>query len=324
MPSKAHLNPTPQIILKLNQGGFFVDNNFTASETTALTTSVLDTPDNITIPKLKEEIKSHLNQINKNYIEIGNHTVEIGKRLIQAKSLLKHGEWIKWLQDNFQLSYRMASKFMQCAERFSNVPLKTHLNQTQMVELLSLPNAEETERFIEQKAAEGTPVSDMPIKTLRNELKQWKAENEEITLSNSVGDEENDTIDITPNNSPQKQDESVSSVPSEQDTTSFVNPELPEQSLTDFHQPYSEMQSRVDETPHKSNDKEPIILEPPSEIQGTYLIDGILSMCNSLIRHENQDEIIRTFAKNNPDQINTGIQNLTAIISKLQAIKKND
>ncbi len=65
MPSKAHLNPTLQIILKLNQGGFLVDNNFTASETTALTTSVLDTPDNITIPKLEEEIKSHLNQINK-------------------------------------------------------------------------------------------------------------------------------------------------------------------------------------------------------------------------------------------------------------------
>lgn len=301
-----------------------MDDIFTASETTALTTSELATPDNITLPKLEKEIKDYLNQINQHYIDISKNTIEIGKRLIQAKSLLKHGEWIKWLQDNFQLSYQTAAKFIQCAEKFANVVSIRGLNSTQMIALLSLPDAEETERFIEQKEAAGTPVSDMSVKTLRKEIKQWKAENEEITPSNSSEDEEIETIDIMPHTFPQKQYEAVSPVSNEQETISPENPESPEQSFNDSQQPYPETQSRIDKTPRTYDDEEPALLEPPTEIQGSYLIDGILSMCDSLIQCENRNEIFRSFAKHNPDQFNIAIQNLTTIISELQAINNKD
>ena len=96
--------------------------------------------------------------MNQSHIEIGNHIIEIGKRLIQAKALLKHGEWLNWLQDNFQLSYPTVTKFMKCAERFPNVA-SNHLTSTQMIQLLALPSAEETEEFIVQKAESGTPIS---------------------------------------------------------------------------------------------------------------------------------------------------------------------
>ena len=42
-----------------------------------------------------------------------------------------------------------------------------------MVELLRLP-AEETEKFIAEKAAEGKPVENMTVKTLREEIQQYK------------------------------------------------------------------------------------------------------------------------------------------------------
>lgn len=293
-----------------------MDDIFTASETTALTTSEPVTPDNITLPKLEEEIKYHLNQISQNIIEIG-------KRLIQAKSLVQHGQWTHWLQDNFKLSQNTAGRFMQCAERFGNSATSQNLNQSQMIALLSLPESD-VENFIEQKSAAGTPVSDMSVKTLRKEIKQWKAENEEITPSNSTEDAEIETIDITHNAFPQKPNESVSPVSNEQATISPDNTESPEQSFHDSQQPYPETQSRVDETPRTPDEEEPTLLEPPTEIQGTYLIDRILSMCDSLIQRENRNEIFQSFATNNPERFNRAIQHLTSIISELKAIRKND
>ena len=47
-----------------------------------------------------------------------------------------------------------AQNFMQCAERYGKTHLNADLNQTQMIALLSLPDEEETEKFIAEKAAD--------------------------------------------------------------------------------------------------------------------------------------------------------------------------
>lgn len=47
---------------------------------------------------------------------------------------------------------------MQCAEKFGNFQTSGNLKPYQMIALLSLPDAEETERFIEEKAKEGKQV----------------------------------------------------------------------------------------------------------------------------------------------------------------------
>ena len=119
-----------------------------------------------TLNQLEVEIKFYLNQTAQNILEVG-------KRLTQAKSMVQHGEWANWLENNFSLSQNSAIGFMRVAKRFGNSQLTVKLNPTQMVEMLSLPEGE-TEKFIAQKAAEGTPVEDMTVKTLREEIKQWK------------------------------------------------------------------------------------------------------------------------------------------------------
>ena len=82
---------------------------------TQTVTTIEETPPSldVTLMQLEEEIKLHLNQINQ-------HIIELGKQLIQAKSLVPHGQWQTWLQNNFQLSYPTATKFIKCAERFPN------------------------------------------------------------------------------------------------------------------------------------------------------------------------------------------------------------
>ena len=61
-------------------------------------------------------------------------------------------------------------RFEIFADRFSNFQTSGNFSQSQLVEMLALPAGEE-EKFIEQKAAEGTPVEDMTVKQLRAQNK---------------------------------------------------------------------------------------------------------------------------------------------------------
>ena len=119
---------------------------------------------------ITEQIKTHLQRISTDIIEVGN-------LLIEAKKQVEHGDWQLWLDHNFKLSYRTAAKFMSCAERFGKVPMSALLSSSQMMELLALPAAV-TQTFIEQKAAEDNPVQDMSIKQLREEIKTFKQKKE--------------------------------------------------------------------------------------------------------------------------------------------------
>ena len=305
-----------------------MEDNTIETETTSLTTSESDSSNEKPLPplpQLENEIKDYLNQMNQNYIDIANNTIEIGKRLILAKSLVKHGQWQSWLQNNFQLSYPTATKFMKCAERFPNVASMQHLNSTQMIQLLALPSIEETEKFIEQKEVAGTPVSDMSVKTLRNEIKQWKSKTEKISSAQSSESENIVTIDITPANSQQNQNITEQTISNEPDDTTLDNSESTEQqSYSESQQPSPEFQQTTDESAHKFNEQEPFIPESPAEVPGTYLIEELSSMTNSLIQHENRNEILQNFAKSNPVQLATTIQNLTAIISELKALSQKE
>ncbi len=131
-----------------------------------------------TLAQLETEIKFHLKQASQGIIEVG-------KRLIQAKSLVKHGEWSNWLENNFKLSHSSAKNFMAVAERFGNSQPIGFSNSTQMIALLALPE-DDTKIFIEQKASEGNPVPDMSIKTLRKEIKKWNAKKTGGTKAKNV------------------------------------------------------------------------------------------------------------------------------------------
>lgn len=142
----------------------------------------------ITIETLTEEIHCYL-------VNMGQNAIEIGKRLIVAKDKLPYGEWQNWLEDNFNFSYRTAAQFMQMAERFQKCRQSALFSQSQMAEMLALPEAE-TEKFIEKKAAEGTPVEKMKIRTLRAEVKKY---NEELVAEKieEVEVVENDSAVVT-------------------------------------------------------------------------------------------------------------------------------
>ena len=74
--------------------------------------------------------------------------IEIGKRLIEAKEQLQHGQWGKWLEEKVDFSQNTAGQFMRVAKEFSNSESVKNLGTRKLFLLLDVP-AEKREEFIE-------------------------------------------------------------------------------------------------------------------------------------------------------------------------------
>ena len=121
------------------------------------------------LSQIVSQIKAYSAQIKENYIEIGN-------LLNVAKQSVSHGEWSKWLADNIEFSVQTANKCMKISRYFSNYAPARNLNSSQLFELVSLSESE-AKKFIEVNDENGTPISDLPKRLLREKIKSFKNPN---------------------------------------------------------------------------------------------------------------------------------------------------
>ena len=143
-----------------------VDGN-SATSTVFVPLADIATDDGFNLDNVTSEIKF--------YISVANQSIiEVGKRLNLVKAKLPHGDWARWLKDNFDFTQQTANRFMRVAERFGKLNIDVKFNTTQYIALLDLP-ADETEKFIAEKAAAGTPVEEMKAKQLRDEISLYKS-----------------------------------------------------------------------------------------------------------------------------------------------------
>jgi len=88
------------------------------------------------------------------------NSIEIGRRLAEAKLMIKHGEWGEWLSKSVDYSQRTASNLMAIFEQYGSSQITlfcdnaksqalANLSYTQAVALLGIPQ-EEREAFIEE------------------------------------------------------------------------------------------------------------------------------------------------------------------------------
>lgn len=92
-----------------------------------------------------------------------NYAIEIGRRLKEAKSLLEHGEWGEWLENEVDFSRSTANNFMKIFEEYgakqvslfgdANSQTLGNLPYTHALKLLAVP-AEEREAFAEEHRVE--------------------------------------------------------------------------------------------------------------------------------------------------------------------------
>jgi DUF3102 family protein len=74
---------------------------------------------------LPDEINEEITMAERNWREAVTHAINAGEKLIEAKGLLKHGQWSPWLDEHFPGSEKTASNYMRLArhqQRVANLP----------------------------------------------------------------------------------------------------------------------------------------------------------------------------------------------------------
>lgn len=113
------------------------------------------------------------------------NSIEIGKRLAEAKIMLGHGEWGDWLKESVDYSQRTASNLMGIFEQYGTSQLNmfcennaksqalANLSYTQAVLMMGIPQ-DEREAFIEEHDVENLSTRELQqaIKDRDHALKQ--------------------------------------------------------------------------------------------------------------------------------------------------------
>lgn len=97
--------------------------------------------------------------------------IEIGRRLVEAKSMLDHGEWGRWLEEKVDYSQSTANNLMKLYneygsdqeslfENFTKSQAFGNLTYTKALALLAIP-AEERERFAEENDVEAMSTREL-------------------------------------------------------------------------------------------------------------------------------------------------------------------
>lgn len=106
--------------------------------------------------------------------QAGGAIIEIGKRLLEAKAQLDHGEWLPWLRDRVDISERSAQNFMRLAREYSKSAEIADLGASKALALLALPESERANFVSETHTVDGVEktVPEMTAKELKAAIEE--------------------------------------------------------------------------------------------------------------------------------------------------------
>lgn len=114
--------------------------------------------------------------------QTGAAMLEIGRRLIEAKSQLQHGEWKAWLEEKVEFSVRTAQRFMKIAEGYKESDTVTLLGTRKALALLAFEDSEREEFMAEKHEVNGEEKSvvDMTISELEEAIRRRREAEDEL------------------------------------------------------------------------------------------------------------------------------------------------
>lgn len=138
-------------------------------------------------------------------------TVEIGRRLTEAKGMLPHGEWGRWLREEVGYSKSSANNAMRIFEEYGSTQMGLfgpevecqtfgNLDYTKALALIAVP-AEEREQFAKDADAENISVRELKAQIKAREQERDEAENRakgwEQKYAQATEREKNRAADLT-------------------------------------------------------------------------------------------------------------------------------
>ena len=132
-------------------------------------------------------VNMELEKIEQEIITLKNQTAEniilMGQKFIEAKKLVPHGGWGRWLEDKVGFSQRTANQFMRIAQEYgSNSQAISNLEATKIYLLMELP-VEERENFICQN-----DLKNMSTREVKTKWKEYKRNNEIWKIVDKIED----------------------------------------------------------------------------------------------------------------------------------------
>lgn len=137
----------------------------------------------IILGRTPEVIATEINTLkNKAMSTMLQYSIDIGQRLEEAKAVVGHGQWGKWLEDNVDYSQSQANKLMQVYREFGDKVLNSEtfakLDYSKAVALLAVPE-EMRETFVETHDVE--EMSTRELKEVINTDKDIYSELNRVT-----------------------------------------------------------------------------------------------------------------------------------------------
>ena len=123
--------------------------------------------------------------------QAGDAILAIGRRLIEAKEMLPHGEWLPWLTERVEFSERTAQNFMRLAKAYSGNPqLVADLGASKAVTLLALPEKEREKFLAEPQTVDGKtkPAADLTRREFEQAVRQKAGRQEKAPSVRTNGD----------------------------------------------------------------------------------------------------------------------------------------
>lgn len=112
--------------------------------------------------------------------QTAQNIIEIGKRLIEAKNQVQHGQWLEWLRTKVSFSQQTANNFMRVAEEFPNYNSISNLSQTKIFALLN------ASQEVRNEILERNDIGEISVNRLKEEIKKVTEENSKLKESNQV------------------------------------------------------------------------------------------------------------------------------------------
>lgn len=140
---------------------------------------------NLAVNRTPEVIAAEINSIKEQTRKVVLYnSIEIGRKLVEAKELVPHGEWGNWLEEAVDYSKSTANNLMKIFEEYGSDQITLlddnlksqafgNLNYSQAVLLLGLPS-EDREKFVEDNK-----VDEMSTRELKKAIADLKKANKE-------------------------------------------------------------------------------------------------------------------------------------------------
>ncbi len=120
--------------------------------------------------------------------QTAQNIIEIGRRLIEVKEILEHGEYLKWLKEKVDFTERTAQRFVKVATVFSNTTPVSHLGTRKLLALAGLDEEDRQEVMKENK------VEDMTTRELERVIKEKKEIKEQLKEEQEYSNELQEAI----------------------------------------------------------------------------------------------------------------------------------